>query len=830
MGLPLFLSALSFVLICGVFATIFLSGKYLLEYAEVMQDSLSLRLLTTARFAAGLMDEDTLNELREPADMEKELYRQKREELMRFAEKEKITYVYFMRIVGEELRYIIDNDQDPKTQVTLGMTTAPDGYVMNAFAGRAVSTHMGNYAGIWEGLMSAYAPVFDARGQVVAVAGVDIKDSAITAATRQNTTLNRIFSFEISAIIVVGVTLLALSYRNAKAYLRALQIKNRFLSQMSHQMRTPMNVIIGMSELAQREYGKPKGLEHIGYVKQAGSNLLSLINDILDFSEIEAGRMEIQNARYRTASLLIDVMLTLRAQIGEKEITFLSDLDKSIPSVMIGDETRVRQILLNLLSNAVKYTKKGFVKFTARSDLRPDASVFLTFTVEDSGIGVRTEDLDKLFDKFSRLDAERNTHILGTGLGLPIARKLCNAMGGDITVRSEYGVGSTFTATIAQEIADAAPMGPLSDETPELYDLRFTAPGFRVLAVDDIPTNLAVIEGLLAPYKMDLRTCESGAEAVELARKGRFDLVFMDHMMPGMDGIEAVRAIRAMGDDQPLIVALTANAVPGMREVFLENGFDDFLSKPIEISKLRELLEKWVPTERRAPVKKKSDLMYKVGKVNGKITITLESKEREKSGTGEAPEIEGIDAAKGLALCGGSPTAYRKVLELYHRDAEARMECLSLSYAESDLKNFTIHAHGMKSSSANIGAARLSAMAASLEEAGKGGDMGYIRASVGAFQKALSEMSGRIRAALSKENKKRREAVGPVALASRLKALKEALEARDVGTVDNLLTQLSEMSLEPQTADVLTEISDLVLSAEFEKAAEKLTRLFGNAD
>jgi signal transduction histidine kinase/FixJ family two-component response regulator/HPt (histidine-containing phosphotransfer) domain-containing protein len=827
--LSLFLMAL----VLGVFVTILLSGKYLLKYAEVMQDSLALRLLTAARFAASLMDEAALNELREPADMKTELYRQKREELIRFAEREKVTFVYFMRVVNGKLQYIIDNDQDPKTQVTLGMATDPDGYVMNAFAGKAVSTHMGSYAGIWDGLMSAYAPVFGAQGQVVAVAGVDIENSAITAATRRNAFFNRLFALEVSAILVVGAVLLVISYRNAKEYLRVSRAKSQFLSNVSHQMRTPMNVILGMSELAYREYGKPKGLEYIEDIKQAGSNLLSLINDVLDFSEMEAGRMEIANTRYHAASLLFDVTTVLRVQTGCKRIELFTNLDESIPSVMIGDEARVRQVLLNLLSNAVKYTERGFIRFTARSEPRPGSSVLLTFTVEDSGIGIRAEDTEKLFDKFSRLEVERNAHILGMGLGLPIARKLCSAMGGDVTVKSEYGVGSVFTATLVQEVADAAPMGwglnAKASTESEPSRARFTAPGFRVLAVDDIFTNLAVVGGLLAPYKMDVHVCESGAEAVELARKKRFDLIFMDHMMPGMDGIETTKAIRALGEGfaRLPIVALTANAVPGIRKMFLENGFDDFLPKPIETSKLREQLEKWIPEERRAPAEKESDLTYKVGRVKGRIVITLGLREKEDEKSEGGPlEIEGVDAVKGLALCGGSPAAYRKVLELYQRDAEAKMKYLSASYAESDLKNFTIHVHGLKSSSANVGAAGLSKMAESLEEAGKAGDMASIREHADAFRQALSDVCARVRAALPAEHQKKSENFSEYPeLISRLKTLEEALEARDVGMADGVLAELSKASLGSETEDALSEISDLVLTAEFEKAIENLGTL-----
>ncbi|MDR2528714.1 MAG: response regulator [Synergistaceae bacterium] len=616
--------------------------------------------------------------------------------------------------------------------------------------------------------------------------------------------------------------------------------KSSFLARMSHEIRTPMNAIIGMSELAWREYGEPKGLEYIKDIRRAGDHLLSIINDILDFSKIESDRLELVNARYEMASLLNDVFAILRPRLNEKVLSFTYDVDTFMPAFMTGDVSRVRQVLLNLLSNAVKYTEKGFVKFTARcsKNNKNGGGALLTFTVEDSGIGIRPEDLGKLFGRFSRVDSKRNINIEGTGLGLSIAQSLCRAMGGDITVKSEYGKGSVFTATMAQQVADLRPMASLTHKNASWAEAgkpRFSAPGFRLLVVDDNATNLKVTEGLLAPYEMEVETRQSGEESLERVKEKDFELVMMDHMMPGMDGIEAAKAIRALGGrcTKLPIVALTANAMSGMREMFLENGFDDFLPKPIEISKLHELLEKWIPKERRAPIKKKDDLTCKVEKADGRSAAVPEPR---KGGDGPPIEAEGLDAARGLTQCGGSPDAYREVLSLYRRDAEEKMKYLSFSYAESELKTFTVHVHGLKTSSANIGASDLSKMAAALEAAGKDGDMEYIRARVDSFRQALSEMCVRVQAALPAETHEPPEKSGeqsgerqeePVSLESleRLETLQEALEARDVGTVDKILSELSKAPLTPRTVKLLSEISDLVLTAEFEKAMEKLMPL-----
>ncbi|MDR1580043.1 MAG: response regulator [Synergistaceae bacterium] len=384
--------------------------------------------------------------------------------------------------------------------------------------------------------------------------------------------------------------------------------KTLFLARMSHELRTPMNAIIGMSELAERDCGRPVCLEHIRNIKQAGANLLSIINDILDFSKIESGNLQITPSPYDAASLFNDVTTIVRVRLADSSVQFVTSIAPDIPSQMTGDAGRIRQVLLNLLSNAVKYTKDGFIKFTVSCE-REDGTVLLRCAVEDSGIGIKQQDMGHLFEDFERVDMQRNSDIEGTGLGLSIAQSLCRAMGGTISVTSEYGKGSVFTATMLQSFErGSSPIGDIAGDaagknpaSARSLGVSFTAPGFHVLVVDDIKVNLKVARGLLAPFEMDIDTCSSGDEALAMMREKEYDLIFMDHMMPGMDGIETTCAIRSLesGRNKIPIVALTANAVSGMKEMFLENGFNDFLSKPIEIPRLYKLVEKWVPEEKR---------------------------------------------------------------------------------------------------------------------------------------------------------------------------------------------------------------------------------------
>jgi signal transduction histidine kinase/CheY-like chemotaxis protein len=644
---------------------------------------------------------------------------------------------------------------------------------------------------------------------------------------------------------------LELQTRRAESASRA---KSAFLARMSHEIRTPMNAIIGMSELALQQEARPDMMaEYVNDIKQAGLNLLSIINDILDFSKIEAGSLEITPVSYSLAGLINDVINLVRIKIAEKALLFAVNLDASIPNNLSGDEVRVRQILLNLLSNAVKYTHQGYIKLTVNGSPATEGGFALRFDVADSGIGIKQEDINQLFEDFVRVDLERNKTIEGTGLGLVITRNLCRMMGGDVSVSSEYGKGSVFTARIVQsysggkniaaaenpdkkrcllfyehpvyaesvrltlinlrvpvtvcageeaffrelktgsyafafvsanfavDTAGIVKAGSLNTTTVLLEDLRkisvvgnmprlpmpayavpvanvlngiilserrissrirFTAPGVRILLVDDITTNLKVAEGLLALYQIKVDTATSGSEAITLVQRQNYDIVFMDHMMPGMDGVEAAAHIRELGGpfrNLP-IVALTANVISGMREMFLENGFNDYLAKPIEMARLDDILRIWIPKEKREAVGSAAPEEPAAGSRDR----AFPSKKTSAPGI----FIEGLDTARGISLSGGSETVYREILEFYCKDVAERLDILRQPPAAEGLPLFTTQVHALKSASANIGATVLSEQAALLEEAGRQGDRAVITERLDQFREALTALAERIRGTL----------------------------------------------------------------------------------
>lgn len=389
--------------------------------------------------------------------------------------------------------------------------------------------------------------------------------------------------------------------RDKQTAIAASESKAKFLANMSHEIRTPINVVVGMNEMILRE-NKDKAIEeYANNIKSASHMLLGLINDVLDFSKIEAGKLQIVESDYSLATLINDVILGANVRAGQKALEVKLDIDESMPAVLKGDEIRIKQVLNNLLSNAVKYTEQGSVTFSAKG-LREENRFFLQFSVKDTGMGISKEDMERLFDSFQRLELSKNRYIQGTGLGLNITKQLVIAMNGTIDVQSKPGEGSCFTVQIPQEVVDETAMGAPrakvkeKEEIPE-KDFHLVAPDAKILVVDDNKMNLMVIRGLLKNTQVQLDMASGGNECLKMTKDKKYDLILMDHMMPEPDGVQTFHMIQEDKDNlnrETKVIVLTANAIEGMREQYMSEGFVDYLSKPIEARKLEETIAKYL--------------------------------------------------------------------------------------------------------------------------------------------------------------------------------------------------------------------------------------------
>lgn len=498
----------------------------------------------------------------------------------------------------------------------------------------------------------------------------------------------------------------------------AANSKSAFLANISHEIRTPLNAILGMNELVLRESRQPHIKEYAMYIKNSGKSLLTIISDILDLSKIESGKVYLVNENYSLSSLVEDVERSIQKRIMEKGLELKIYVEPELHENLKGDEVRIKQIIMNLLTNAVKYTEKGEVRLYITGTVM-DNKQNLTIEVSDTGIGMRSEDMDKLFTNFERLDLKRNRSVEGTGLGLPITKNLLVAMGGDITVSSVYGEGSTFTATVGQEIVNEEQIGDYRKKYKEKlhhevrYHESFHAEDARILVVDDNEVNLKIVVGLAKNTKLQIDTALSAAEGLKLIRQHSYQLLLIDHMMPEMDGIEMLQHVKTMDGgiykDIPA-VAITANALSGAKQTYLDAGFCGYLSKPIDPERFEQIIKDNLPQE----------YVTECGDGNGD-TATEGQKTDGTSDPKQEEEwsIPGIDIAKALSYIGGSRELYISLLQTYLDGSEERIRKLEECKNKEDIFNYDITIHGLKGISASIGADSMAIAAAGLEEACK---------------------------------------------------------------------------------------------------------------
>ena len=601
----------------------------------------------------------------------------------------------------------------------------------------------------------------------------------------------------------------------------ANQAKSLFLANISHEMRTPLNVIIGLTDLCLEEDLPDHLKDDIEKVNSAGNSLLSIVNDVLDISKIEAGKFKAVPVRYYTASLLNDIITFNVIRIEGKPIAFTVDIDPNMPSEMFGDELRLKQIFNNLLSNAFKYTHEGRVVLRVRCEKDDEAGLWMYVSVADTGIGIRPEDLKKLFSDYQQVDTKANRTIEGTGLGLSITKRLAQQMGGDIYAASTYGKGSVFQVRVRQETVGAKPLGKETvdnlchfhySENKRLVSaqlVRIDMSYARVLVVDDFQTNLDVATGMIHKYKITVDCATSGQEAIDRVMRGTpvYDAIFMDHMMPEMDGIEAVRRIRALDSDYARsvpIIALTANAVAGNEQMFIDNGFQAFLSKPIDIMKLDAVLKAWV-----------RDKAKEAAAYHG-----LPGVGSEPQSDAREVAIPGIDAEKALALYGNDAKLFIDVLRSYAANTPRVLESLRAVDAAS-LPAYTVNVHGLKGASANIGAEGLRGRAASLEAAAKEGDLPAVLAGNTGLIDEATALIRAIDAWLDGQEGQREKGRMPAPDQALLEELERYCEAFDMGGVDKVMDKL-EGTFYEHDDDLVKWLRERVDASDFQEAALRI--------
>ena len=474
----------------------------------------------------------------------------------------------------------------------------------------------------------------------------------------------------------------------------ANKAKTMFLANMSHEIRTPMNAIMGTTEMILRENTSEAVENHANSIKNAGNILISIINDILDFSKIESGKMNVNDVNYKPGFLIKDITDSIKEKLDEKGIMFEIHVKDTLPKVLHGDETHVRQVFTNILTNAVKYTQRGYVAMNVDWELQ-NGLALVRVSVEDTGCGISEEHMKTLFNSFERADMIKNRTIEGTGLGLAITKRLIENMGGSISVKSTYGEGSIFSFYFYQGIVDYAPTGDFNvltekeEEELKSNNESFIAPMAKVLAVDDNVTNIKVIQGILSMYQIRVDTATSGQECLEKLEKNHYHLILMDQMMPIMDGIETTRKIREFQDKDIRnipVIALTANAIRGAREMFLENGFQDYISKPMDINILEKILRKYLPTE----------FIHLVDKKNPKVSL------------GKPIVIPQVDVEAGIENYGNSRQRYIQILRYIYDDGEEQIVRMKKQVREKRYDDYLFEAHALKGLAKGIGAMELS--------------------------------------------------------------------------------------------------------------------------
>ena len=602
--------------------------------------------------------------------------------------------------------------------------------------------------------------------------------------------------------------------QKAETAAAANEAKSAFLSNMSHEIRTPINAVLGMNEMILRESREPNVIEYAENIHTAGNTLLGLINDILDFSKIEAGKMEIIPVDYDLSSVFNDLVNMIHTRADAKGLELLLDFDQETPKLLYGDEIRIKQVITNILTNAVKYTEKGSVTFSVKFERVPDDpdSVLLCVAVKDTGIGIKPEDMEKLFSKFERIEEKRNRNVEGTGLGMTITLNLLEKMGSSLQVESTYGVGSTFSFKLRQRVNKWEPLGDYKASYQELlkghkkYREKFTAPEALVLMVDDNPMNLTVFKSLIKQTRVQVDTANDGDEGLLLAQEKKYDIIFLDHMMPGKDGIETLHELKKQesGPNRNTpVICLTANAISGAREQYIEAGFNDYLTKPIDTDKLEEMLLTYLPQEK----------MQEAGE-----EVMVQENEEIPESLAPLQGAEWLDMRIGIKNS-GSVEAYLPLLKIFYESIDETEQAIEGFYAERNIKDYTIKVHALKSSARIIGAQEFGEEAQLLENAGKAENREYIRAHHEGFIETYRGFKAQLAAVFANEQtaaEDEKPEADAVLMESVYEEMREAAEEMDCDRLEEIFTEMEDYRIPDGEVELYKKLKQAVDHFDYE--------------
>lgn len=599
-------------------------------------------------------------------------------------------------------------------------------------------------------------------------------------------------------------------------------VKSVFLANMSHEIRTPINAVLGMNEMILRECEQPEILEYADNIERAGETLLSLIEDILDISRIESGRVEIIPAEYEIQVMANDLVNMLGIKAEEKGLELKKEFPSDMPGRLYGDELRIKQILINVLNNAVKYTKQGTITFHLDWEKIGESDILMKCQVTDTGIGMKEKELEHIFDAFQRLDMENNRSIEGSGLGMTITSRYLELMNGTISIESEYGKGTRVSLEIPQKVSgwEAADFTEKKEGETERkkYQVSFTAPEARILVVDDNSMNLAVIQGMLKKTEIQIDSVLSGMESIEAVQRETYDLILMDHMMPQMDGIEAMKLMRRLNANKsrsaPIIV-LTANVTVGSEQMYLREGFDDYLSKPVKAERLEEMLLSYLPKhliEKEYHLDRKKEAERKEG-------FPKEEKE-------ELRRYD-LDVEEGLSYLDHDMKQYAAAAEIFLRHSQSKRQKMEQMLKEGDISGYTMEVHALKSNARILGSKELSGKAKELEEHGFKEDLEWLRSGHGVLEELWDKTVAGLEYLLSRLDTQEEEIVAGLGMEKeefrrQKERLAELIRQYEEEEAEVLIERLRKQGLDREQLMVLKQVKERLEEFSYDEALELL--------